>query len=411
MAAELDHRGPGRKGPLRRRGRRARVPAARDHRPQRRRRPALRERGRRAPARPQRRGLQLRRAPRRARGEGTPLPQRHRHRGRARLLPGVGRELRRAVQRDVGLRALGRAPATAVLLARPLRREAVLLPPRRPGASCSRASSKAFRGDAGTRLEANPRAVRDYLDQGYLEHTDDTFFAGIRKLPAAHTLTLDAGRPSPAPLLVARGARPTARRSRRRRARADARLGAAAAAQRRPARDMSLGRARLVRDHRRRRPPPPDRGRERAAGRRAPEDLHGLLRGSRLRRAPVRRGSRPADRRRPTLDLVLGRRPRREPPRDRRGPGRAVRLDEHRRAVVRDARREGGRAHRDARRPGRRRGARRLPRLLRLPVRRPAPRAPVRRPALRGGRLPHAARGGKRGGRLCARAAVRARGR
>jgi asparagine synthase (glutamine-hydrolysing) len=52
---------------------------------------------------------------------------------------------------------------------------------------------KAFRADPGARLEANPRAVRDYLDQGYLDHTDDTFFAGIRKLPAAHTLTIAGG--------------------------------------------------------------------------------------------------------------------------------------------------------------------------------------------------------------------------
>jgi asparagine synthase (glutamine-hydrolysing) len=49
----------------------------------------------------------------------------------------------------------------------------------------------AFRGDADTRLEANPRAVRDYLDQAYLDHTDETFFAEIRKLPPAHSLVVD----------------------------------------------------------------------------------------------------------------------------------------------------------------------------------------------------------------------------
>ena len=50
---------------------------------------------------------------------------------------------------------------------------------------------RAFRGDPETRLEPNPRAIRDYLDQAYLDHTEETFFAGIRKLPPAHYLVLD----------------------------------------------------------------------------------------------------------------------------------------------------------------------------------------------------------------------------
>ena len=59
--------------------------------------------------------------------------------------------------------------------------------------------------------------------------------------------------------------------------------------------------------------------------------------------------------------------------------GRAVRVDERRRAVVRDARGGGGRAEGDARRTGRRRGAGRLPDDARLPARRPARRrAPPR---------------------------------
>ncbi len=45
-----------------------------------------------------------------------------------RRVPRMGRPLRRALQRHVGVRALGRAAPTALLLARPLRREAVLLP-------------------------------------------------------------------------------------------------------------------------------------------------------------------------------------------------------------------------------------------------------------------------------------------
>src|SRR5438445_274120 len=50
---------------------------------------------------------------------------------------------------------------------------------------------RAFRGDSETRLEPNPRAIRDYLDQAYLDHTEQTFFAGIRKLPPAHSLVVD----------------------------------------------------------------------------------------------------------------------------------------------------------------------------------------------------------------------------
>src|SRR5713226_1862200 len=50
---------------------------------------------------------------------------------------------------------------------------------------------KAFRADPRTRLEPNLRAVREYVEQGYADHTDETFFAGIEKLPPAHSLTFD----------------------------------------------------------------------------------------------------------------------------------------------------------------------------------------------------------------------------
>jgi asparagine synthase (glutamine-hydrolysing) len=36
---------------------------------------------------------------------------------------------------------------------------------------------------------ANLRAVRDYLEQGYLDEGDETFFAGVTRLPPAHSLT------------------------------------------------------------------------------------------------------------------------------------------------------------------------------------------------------------------------------
>jgi asparagine synthase (glutamine-hydrolysing) len=50
---------------------------------------------------------------------------------------------------------------------------------------------KAFRATGS--LEPNLSAVRDFLEQGYVDHTDDTFFAGIRKLPPAHSLVVDDG--------------------------------------------------------------------------------------------------------------------------------------------------------------------------------------------------------------------------
>ena len=50
---------------------------------------------------------------------------------------------------------------------------------------------KAFRGDPETHLEPNLHAVRDYLEQGYVDHLPGTFFAGIDKLPAGHSLVFD----------------------------------------------------------------------------------------------------------------------------------------------------------------------------------------------------------------------------
>ena len=75
----------------------------------------------------QRRDLQLPRAAPRAGGPRPSLPLADRHRGDRPRVRGVGRRLRAQVQRDVGARAVGRPAAAALLLARPLRREAVLL--------------------------------------------------------------------------------------------------------------------------------------------------------------------------------------------------------------------------------------------------------------------------------------------
>jgi asparagine synthase (glutamine-hydrolysing) len=52
---------------------------------------------------------------------------------------------------------------------------------------------KAFLADPRTRLEPNPRAILDYLEQSYLDHTPQTFFANLEKLPPAHSLVFDRG--------------------------------------------------------------------------------------------------------------------------------------------------------------------------------------------------------------------------
>jgi asparagine synthase (glutamine-hydrolysing) len=41
------------------------------------------------------------------------------------------------------------------------------------------------------RLEANREAVHEYLEQGYLDHLDETFFSGVRRLRPAHSLVFD----------------------------------------------------------------------------------------------------------------------------------------------------------------------------------------------------------------------------
>jgi asparagine synthase (glutamine-hydrolysing) len=50
---------------------------------------------------------------------------------------------------------------------------------------------QAFTADPEARLEPNLHAVREYLDQAYLDHTARTFLAGIHRLPPAHSLVLD----------------------------------------------------------------------------------------------------------------------------------------------------------------------------------------------------------------------------
>ena len=132
---------PRRRRRVRRRRRRARLPPARDHRPERRGQAAVRERRRRAAARcTTARSTTTASCARELEAHGHRFRIADRHGGDRPRVRGVGRRLRRAVQRHVGARALGRPAAAALLLARPLRREAVLLLAGTAGGSRSRAS-------------------------------------------------------------------------------------------------------------------------------------------------------------------------------------------------------------------------------------------------------------------------------
>jgi asparagine synthase (glutamine-hydrolysing) len=51
---------------------------------------------------------------------------------------------------------------------------------------------KAFRADRRP-LAANTRLVRDFIEHGLVNHTNETFFQGIHAVPPAHTLTFDQG--------------------------------------------------------------------------------------------------------------------------------------------------------------------------------------------------------------------------
>ena len=207
----------------------------------------------------------------------------------------------------------GRA-AAALLLARPLRREAVLL---LVGRRAARVRERA-EGVPRRRARSSRTCPRSATSSSRATSTTRTTRSspGIRKLPPAHSLVVDERGLRLEPLLGARAAR-RGRRLGRRRARALPRRGPPAPAQRRPRRHVPLGRDRLVGDRLRRRPPPPHRGRERAARRRPPAHVHRVLRGARLRRAAVRGGGRRADALAAALGHVRLARARRRAPVDR----------------------------------------------------------------------------------------------
>jgi asparagine synthase (glutamine-hydrolysing) len=50
---------------------------------------------------------------------------------------------------------------------------------------------RAFTADERVAPAPNLSALREYIDQAYLDHTDETFLDGVRRLPPAHSLVLD----------------------------------------------------------------------------------------------------------------------------------------------------------------------------------------------------------------------------
>ncbi len=332
-------------------------------------------RGPRAPAPAQRRDLQLPRAARGAAREGPPVLDRHGQRGDPRRLPRMGRAVRRALQRDVGVRHLGRRAADALLLARPIRNQAVLLPARRATGSRSRAS----RGRCARRAARTSAAVRDVPRAGLprpgrgdvlraassgCRRLTRSSFGPRRAAPRGGTgrSSRRTRRATPSP--------PCARRS-------STRFGCSCAATSRSARAC-----RAASTPRRSQSP------SRTHGARAPEDRHGVLRRSRA--STSGRTRRPSSTRTGAEahwvtfdadDLVD------DLPAIVAGAGRAVRIDLDLRRLVRHARGAPRGPDGHARRPGRRRDPRRLPRVVRLPAVRPPPRRAARRGDARAARV------------------------
>lgn len=50
---------------------------------------------------------------------------------------------------------------------------------------------QALLADPRTSVEPELDAIRDFVEQGYVDHGDETFFAGIRQLPPGHSLVVD----------------------------------------------------------------------------------------------------------------------------------------------------------------------------------------------------------------------------
>ena len=177
-------RGLPRRGVRRRDRRRARVPPAVDHRP-RDREPADRQRGRLGPGRLQRRDLQLPRAARGARGTRPPLRDERGHRGDRPPLRGPRPALRRAAERHVRVRALGRARAASSLLARDRFGKKPLYYADVGGTLLFGSELKALLEHPRCPRELDADSLSRYLALEYVP-APHAIFEGVRKLPGGH---------------------------------------------------------------------------------------------------------------------------------------------------------------------------------------------------------------------------------
>ena len=123
----------------------------------------------------------------RARAQRPPLPLAHRHRGRAARVSGVGRGRPRAARRHVCLRDLGRLERRLFLA-----RDRFGVKPLYYADGGSRfifgSEVKAIL-EAGHRAEVNPAALCEYFTFQNV-FSDQTLFAGVRMLPAGHSLVV-----------------------------------------------------------------------------------------------------------------------------------------------------------------------------------------------------------------------------
>ena len=157
------------------------------------------ERGRKRRRRLQRRDLQLSRIDSRAHRARPRVPDPERHRGHRPRLGAMGRGLRDAISRDVRVRTVGPQRETLFLARDRLGVKPLHYALAAPAASSSSdPSSSRWSAHPEFRRELDPFAIEEYFALGYVPEPR-TIYAGVRKLPPGHTLTIRRGRPVPEP--------------------------------------------------------------------------------------------------------------------------------------------------------------------------------------------------------------------
>ena len=120
---------------------------------------------------------------------GHVVSLRRRHRGHPARLPAVGRGVRRALRRHVGVRAVRHGRATRCCcraIASASSRCTCTAP---PSGWCSRPRSRPSSPTCGVGapVRANRPSIATYVATGLVDGLEDTFFDGISRFPAAST--------------------------------------------------------------------------------------------------------------------------------------------------------------------------------------------------------------------------------